>query len=81
MTNESGPTTVPRPRAIFAFAQLITLVVIVVMVVVLVIAARPPRSLTIETGPVGGSYYVAAMKYQQILARRGIDLRVRTNPN
>ena len=81
MNNESGPTTAPRPRAIFAFAQLITLLVIAVVVVVLVIAARPPRGLTIETGPVGGSYYVAAQKYQQILAQRGIDLRVRTNPN
>jgi TRAP transporter TAXI family solute receptor len=70
-----------RPRGILAFAPSIVLVIVAAIVVALVFAARPPRGLTIETGPVGGSYYLAAQKYQEILAQRGIDLRLRTNPN
>jgi TRAP-type uncharacterized transport system substrate-binding protein len=41
--------------------------------------ARPPRVMTIETGPVGGSYYENALHYRQILAARGIELRIVPN--
>ena len=81
MTDEPETMQASRPRALVALAQPVALLAIALVVVVLVFAARPPRSLTIETGPVGGSYHVAAQKYQAILARRGIDLRVKTNPN
>lgn len=45
------------------------------------LAARPPRALTIETGPVGGSYHAAALRYQALLAERGIELRIRPKAN
>ena len=43
--------------------------------------ARPPRDLTIETGPAGGSYYLDAVSYQKILATHGIKLRLHQRPN
>ena len=38
--------------------------------------ARPPHDLTIEVGPVGGSYYENAQRYRDILATHGIDLHI-----
>jgi TRAP transporter TAXI family solute receptor len=45
------------------------------------LAARPPRELTVETGPEGGSYYNSAVKYRALMEARGITLRIRVNPN
>lgn len=42
---------------------------------------KPPHELTIESGPVGGSYYQDAVAYQKFLAARGIDLKIRPKPN
>ncbi len=36
------------------------------------ISAIPPRTITIETGPVGGGYYDDAVKYQAVLRQHGI---------
>ncbi|HEX7326682.1 MAG TPA: TAXI family TRAP transporter solute-binding subunit [Rhodanobacteraceae bacterium] len=36
----------------------------------------PPRTLTISSGPVGSIFYMTAKKYQPILARNGITLKV-----
>ena len=43
--------------------------------------ARPPHELTIETGPVSGSYYDNAMHYRGFLAEHGIDLHIVTTQN
>ena len=46
-----------------------------------VIRALPPRVVTIETGPVGGSYYNVALKYRDALRKHGIDMILRPNPD
>lgn len=38
--------------------------------------ARVPHELTIEVGPVGGSYYENAVRYREILAAQGIELHI-----
>jgi TRAP transporter TAXI family solute receptor len=38
----------------------------------------PPRSIVIATGSPDGAYYLFAQKYQEILARNGIELEIRT---
>ena len=45
------------------------------------LGSRPPRTLTIEVGPVGGSYYENAQRYRALLADRGIDLQIVSKPN
>src|SRR5690348_7015762 len=42
---------------------------------------KPPHTLTIETGPAGGSYYQDAMAYQALLTTSGVDLKLRLKPN
>jgi hypothetical protein len=37
----------------------------------------PPNVLVIETGPVGGSYYNAALKYKAWLEARGVNVRIK----
>lgn len=55
-------------------------VAVFVLAVVIILAgirqSRPPHDLTIEVGPVGGSYYDNAMRYRDILATHGIDLHL-----
>jgi TRAP-type uncharacterized transport system substrate-binding protein len=46
-----------------------------------VIRALPPRVVTIEAGPVGGSYYDIALKYRDAFRKHGIDLELRPNPD
>ena len=41
------------------------------------IAPLPPRMVTIETGPVGGSWYESAEKYRDYLEARGVRVRLR----
>jgi TRAP transporter TAXI family solute receptor len=65
----------------FFYRRLVLVALIAAVLVVAAIQARPPGTLTIETGPVGGSYYENARKYQQILAEQGINLRIVPNPN
>jgi len=61
--------------------RLIAFAAVVAAVVAAALYARPPYDLTIATGPVGGSYYQAAEKYQKILSARDIELQLRPNPN
>lgn len=44
-----------------------------------VIHALPPRTITIETGPVGGSYADVATKYGNIMREHGIHVVLRPN--
>ena len=46
-----------------------------------VVIAIPPSVVTIETGPVNGSYYEAALKYRDIMRRHGIDLELLSRPD
>lgn len=39
----------------------------------------PPSSLTIATGPPGSTFQTAALQYQKILARNGIELKIVTS--
>lgn len=57
-------------------ARLVAMALVGLVVIIAVWRARPPSHLTIETGPIGGSYYAAAQTYQTILAQRGIDLKL-----
>jgi TRAP-type uncharacterized transport system substrate-binding protein len=41
----------------------------------------PPSTVTIETGPVGGSYYEVAAKYADRMRARGINVVLRPNPD
>jgi TRAP transporter TAXI family solute receptor len=80
--SESVPpvaSSIPPPTPLGP--RLIALVAVVAIVVAAALYARPPSDLTMATGPVGGSYYLAAEKYQKILAARGITLQLRPNPN
>ncbi len=70
----------PRPSRSM-HRRVVTFVLAAVVFVAGALYARPSYVLTIETGPVGGSYYQAALKYQAILAAKGIHLEIRTNPN
>ncbi len=38
----------------------------------------PPRTIVIATGHADGAYYLYARRYQEILARNGIELQIRT---
>jgi TRAP-type uncharacterized transport system substrate-binding protein len=73
--------TAPVRQSISSHPRLVAFALIVAVVLVGAIAAKPPRQMTIETGPVGGSYYQAAEKYQALLAQKGITLELRPNPN
>src|SRR5690349_1106016 len=55
--------------------------IIVIAIVFGLLKARPPSHVVIEVGPVGGSFYQAAMQYQPLLAERGIDLEIRPKAN
>ena len=81
MAPQITPTQTPRTTRMDAVVRLALVAVLAVLVLLAVFAARPPRELTIETGPVGGSYHQNALKYQAILERRGITLRLKPNPN
>jgi TRAP transporter TAXI family solute receptor len=70
----------PPPSRSFR-ARLVAVVLVTLVVVAAVLNARPPRDLTIETGPAGGSYYLDAVSYQKILKTRGIKLRLHERPN
>src|SRR6516165_10193019 len=44
--------------------------------VLLVLQTMPPRSIAMATGPEGGAYYLIGKRYQAILARAGVELRL-----
>jgi TRAP-type uncharacterized transport system substrate-binding protein len=51
----------------------------VLCVIYLLVDPLPPRHFTIATGPAGSSYDNFAKRYQQILARYGVDLEIRNS--
>src|SRR6476469_4140900 len=61
--------------------RLAVLVLAVAAIVVGVISSEPPRHMTIEVGPVDGSFYQIAKQYQRFFAAHGIDLELRPKPN
>ena len=47
---------------------------------VFLLSTMPPRSITMATGPEGGGYYEIGKKYQELLARTGVELRLVETP-
>ena len=41
----------------------------------------PPRSIVIEAGPMGGTYYAHATAYAEVLEEHGFNVTLRSNPN
>lgn len=60
---------------------LLGFVILAIAIVVAALDVRPPRHVTIGVGPIGGSFHQNALKYQKILAARGIDLIIRSRAN
>lgn len=56
-------------------------IVSVLLVVIAVYRALPPSRITIETGPIGGSYYNDALQYKRALQSRGITVDLRPDPD
>ena len=61
--------------------RLMAYLLIAVVILLAALSVKPPYQLTIESGPVGGSYYLDAQAYRTFLAAQGVDLRIRTKPN
>jgi TRAP transporter TAXI family solute receptor len=51
------------------------------LVVWAVLRGLPPRSVTIETGAVGGSYYEEALQYKAVLERQGFQVALKVQPD
>src|SRR5436190_5657833 len=60
----------------WAVVAIAVVVASVTSAVLLVLQTMPPRSITMATGPEGGAYYVIGKRYQAILARAGVQLRL-----
>lgn len=71
----------PTLRSRFGSRRYLLLAALLVGFALLALSSRPPRVLTIETGPVGGSYHQAALRYAQFLGQRGIQVDIRPQPN
>lgn len=54
---------------------------LVLALAVYVAMALPPRSIVIEAGPVGGTYYAHATAYAEVLESHGFAVTLRVNPN
>src|SRR5215469_14147140 len=54
-------------------------VLLALIAVVAVVAPQPSRHLTIETGPAGGSYHAAAVRYAASLQQQGLEVVIRPN--
>lgn len=79
MTDEPQPrrdsrTATRRFNFIIGIAALIALAIAAYR-------AIPPSQVTIATGPVGGSYYENAVRYQRALAAQGVTAILRPVPN
>lgn len=46
-----------------------------------VMTALPPRSIVIEAGPIGGTYFAHATAYAEVLEDHGFEVTLRSNPN
>jgi uncharacterized protein len=67
-----------NPTRLFRFGPLVLAAALAVFAV---LRALPPSTVTIETGPVGGSYYQTALKYRDAMKRHGINLKLLPNPD
>ncbi|HZZ12264.1 MAG TPA: TAXI family TRAP transporter solute-binding subunit [Paraburkholderia sp.] len=86
MKPATGRTTRPRLVARFvaiswrdlamSFGPILLIAVAAVWVAVRLIQPAPPSTLTISAGPQGSTFWNAAQKYKQILARNRITLNV-----
>src|SRR5436190_16997404 len=56
---------------------MIVTVVAVVVAAVIVFRTMPPRVVVMATGTEGGAYHEIGKRYQEILARAGVELRLR----
>ncbi|MGE4044447.1 MAG: TAXI family TRAP transporter solute-binding subunit [Acetobacteraceae bacterium] len=70
-----------RVAGIGVLLRIFILAGIVAIVTVAAIKAKPPQHATIAVGPVGGSFYQNALKYQKLLAIRDITLELRPIAN
>ena len=50
-----------------------------VLAVIAIVAPQPSRHITIETGPVGGSYHAAALKYAVWLKQHGLKVKLKAH--
>ena len=84
--NNVGKLAAMRPMARFVRISLRDLVVTSAPVILLTLVAicvafyfvrpAPPNTLTIVSGPQGSTFLVTAQKYQKILARNGVKLKI-----
>ena len=84
--NNVGKLAAMRPMARFVRISLRDLVVTSAPVILLTLVAicvafyfvrpAPPDTLTIVSGPQGSTFLVTAQKYQKILARNGVKLKI-----
>lgn len=81
MSESFVPMTSPIPPERPLAPWLIAILAVVAIILAAALYARPPRELTIGTGPEGGSYHQAGLAYQKVLAARGIKVQLRPNPN
>ena len=63
-------------RGHWAVLAIAVVVAAVTSAVLLVLQTMPPRSIAMATGPEGGAYDVIGKRYQAILARAGVQLRL-----
>src|SRR5215468_10445794 len=63
-------------RGHWAVLAIAVVVATVTSAVVLMLQTMPPRSIAMATGPEGGAYDVIGKRYQAILARAGVQLRL-----
>ena len=73
---ERFPADQPRRIAVAVLGGIIVLVFLAVWVVVSVLHPLPPRTLVMTTGSEGGAYYEFGKRYQALLARQGVELRL-----
>jgi TRAP transporter TAXI family solute receptor len=73
-------TSLPRPidhrRLRYAAVALVAVVAVAAIWILGPRLATPPRTITLATGPEGGAYAELGPRYQKILARNGITLRL-----
>jgi TRAP-type uncharacterized transport system substrate-binding protein len=62
-----------------SFGPILAVSAAVIWIAIRLIQPAPPSTLTITAGPPGSSYWNAAERYKQILARNGITLEVLTS--
>lgn len=68
-------SVVSRRMMIITSVSLI-LIMVGLIVCFFVLHPLPPRSLSMACGPKGSSYYIFGKRYQRLLAKQGIDLKL-----